>query len=172
MGRASRICVLLLILVGCGGGTFQSPPAGFINQTQHSEADLWTIWAAAQHSIASQIDLNPLQQTVSGAPADTLPGDSRALNIQPRQILVAPEADVSSSALLTATGVQRPDPTGLIACPLPCNVRYAPAYSVYQNPAIHYATSWEQQPDNFSAILQYEFENHILNALGYDTKWR
>jgi hypothetical protein len=55
---------------------------------------------------------------------------------------------------------------------LPCNVRYAPAYSVYRNPAIHYAASWEQQPDSFSTILQYEFENHILNALGYDTKWR
>jgi hypothetical protein len=172
MGRAFRTCVLLLILVGCGGGSFQSPSTGFINHTQHSEADLWTIWAAAQQSIASQIDLNPLQQTVSGAPADTLPGDPRALEVQPHQILVASEPDVASSALLAATGVERNDPTGLIACPLPCNVRYAPAYSVYPSPATRYAASWEQQPDNFSAILQYEFENHILNALGYDTKWR
>jgi hypothetical protein len=172
MGRAFRGCILLSILVGCGGGSFQSPSPGFINQTQHSDADLWTIWAAAQQSIASQIDLNPLQQTVSGAPADILPGDPRALNIQPHRILVASEPDVTSSVLLAATGVERNDPTGLIACPLPCNVGYAPAYSVYQNPTTRYAASWEAQPDNFSAILQYEFENHILNALGYDTKWR
>jgi len=147
-------------------------PVGFINQTQHDDADLWVIWQAAQESVAKQIDLNPVQQSQTGAPAQTLPGNAIALDTEPREILVAPVQDVSSTALSVATGVQRPDPTGLIACPAPCTVRYTPAYSTYAQPATRYAASWEAQEDNFSAILQYEFENHILNALGYDTKWR
>ena len=163
---------LLLVLMGCGGGALNELPVGFINQTQHSDADLWVIWAAAQRSLAAQIDINPLQQTLSGALPNTEPGDSRALSIQPRQILVAAEPDVSSAALAAATGVHRPDPTGLIACPQPCNVRYAPAYSAFDPPLTKYAASWEAQPDNFSALLQYEFENHILHALGYDLQWR
>jgi hypothetical protein len=162
----------VLIQVGCGGGALNELPVGFINQTQHSDADLWVIWQAAQQNLAKQIDLNPLQQTLSGAPASTAPGDSRATSIQPRQILVSAEPDVSSDALAAATSVQRAEPTGLIACPLPCNVRFAPAYSAFDYPVTRYAASWELQPDNFSTLLQYEFENHILHALGYDIRWR
>jgi hypothetical protein len=162
----------VLLLVGCGGGSLNELPIGFINHTQHSDAELLAIWQAAQQSLAKQIDLNPLQQTLSGAPASTSPGDPRAISSQPRQILVSAEPDVSSAVLSAATSVQRPDPTGLIACPVPCNVRYAAAYSTFDQPVTMYAASWEQQPDNFSAILQYEFENHILHALGYDMRWR
>jgi hypothetical protein len=74
--------------------------------------------------------------------------------------------------LLAQTGVYRADPTGLIACPQPCNVRYATAYSRYAPPRTKYAASWEPQSDNFKLILQYEFENYILSALGYDMRWR
>jgi hypothetical protein len=35
-----------------------------------------------------------------------------------------------------------------------------------------YAASWEFQGDNFSLILQYEFENQILAELGYSLRWR
>ncbi len=163
---------LLLILMGCGGGALNELPVGFVNQTQHSDADLWVIWQAAQQGLAAQIDINPLQQTLSGAPASTEPGDPRALSVEPRQILVAAVPDVSSAALAAATNVQRPDPTGLIACPQPCNVRYAAAYSAFDPPLTKCAASWEAQPDNFSALLQYEFENHILHTLGYDLQWR
>jgi hypothetical protein len=178
MGRAARDRILLLILfgcgVGCGGGTMgvQPGPIGFVNHTQHSDADLSAIWKAAQQSLAAQIDLNPVQQTVSGAAPDMLPGDSRALTVQPHQLLVASEPDVASSTLFSATGVLRADPTGLIACPQPCDVRYAPAYSSYAQPVTKYAASWELQDSGFDSILQYEFENHILNALGYDMQWR
>lgn len=172
MGRALRALIFLAILASCGGGIPAAGPVGFINHTQHSDAHLWTIWQAAQQDLAKQINLNVLQQSLSGAPALTLAGNPLALQVQPRQIAVDPEADVLSEALSAATGVQRPDPTGLIACPQPCAVRYAPAYSVYEKPATRYAASWESQEASFSAILQYEFENHILNALGYNTKWR
>ena len=159
------------LLVGCGGASPELP-VGFINHTQHSEAELWAIWQAAQQTLAQQIDLNPLQQTLSGAPAQTLPGDPRAPSIQPRQVLVAAVPDVSSAVLAAVANVQRPDPTGLIACPAPCNVRYAPAYSIFVQPATMYAASWEAQPQNFKALVHYEFENHILYALGYDMRWR
>jgi hypothetical protein len=169
-----RLVVLLAVgLTGCGGGaTPGALPVGFANHTQHANADLWTIWKAAQQSLSQQIDLNPLQRTLYGSPPDSLPGDPRALQVMPRQLSVGSAPDVASRLLLAATGVDRPDPTGLIACPQPCNVQYAAAYSEYQPQITRYAASWEFQGDNFSLILQYEFENQILAALGYSLRWR
>jgi hypothetical protein len=167
-----RLCVLALTLVLTGCGALPgAPPAGFVDQTRHTDADLWAIWKTAQQSIAQQIDLNPLQPA-SGAPQDILPGDPRALSAMPHQLSVAGRRDVTSAALFAATGDSRADPTGLIACPQPCNVRYSPAYSFYQQPLTRYASSWEFNGDNFSVILEYEFENQILSSLGYDMKWR
>lgn len=163
--------VLGLALLGCGGQP-AGPPAGFVNQTRHSDADLWMIWQAAQDSIAYQVDLNPLQRSSFGAPADIRPGDRRALEIMPHQLRVGAEPDVSSSDLLAATGVERSDPTGMIACPKPCNVRYAAAYSFYSRDLTQYAASWEEQGDSFTLVLEYEFENQILAALGYSLRWR
>ncbi len=80
--------------------------------------------------------------------------------------------DVLSNALLAATGMDRDNPTGLIACPQPCNVRYAAAYSFYSRDVTQYASSWEDQGDSFNFVLEYEFENQILAALGYSLKWR
>jgi len=56
---------------------------GFVNQTQHSDAELWTIWKAAQENLAHEVDLNPLQRSISGAPADIRPGDAGALKVMP-----------------------------------------------------------------------------------------
>lgn len=162
------LLTLVLVLLGCGGQS----PIGFVNQTRHSDTSLWAIWHAAQQSIAQKIDLNPVQQSAENAAPQILPGDPRALSIMPYELTVAPEPDVSSAALLAATGMQRSDPTGLIACPQPCNARYATAYSLYRPGQIRYAASWESSGNNFSTILEYEFENQILFALGYDMRWR
>ena len=35
-----------------------------------------------------------------------------------------------------------------------------------------YAASWEDQGESFNFVLEYEFENQILAALGYSLKWR
>jgi hypothetical protein len=48
----------MVLLVGCGGQQ-EAPPAGFVNQTHHSDTELWTIWKAAQETLAQEIDLNP-----------------------------------------------------------------------------------------------------------------
>jgi len=179
-GRAMRgplraLALMILLLQGCGGGGAGANPAaaaGFVNQTQHTDAELWTLWKAAQQNLSQQIDLNPLQRTQGNVPAQILPGDARVWNVQPRQLVVAARPDVSSAALLAATGTDRPDPTGLIACPQPCNVSYAAAYSLYGPNVSRYAASWEFAGNNFDALVQYEFENQILQGLGYDMRWR
>jgi hypothetical protein len=160
-------CVLF---AGCGNGP--DADIGFINETQHSDAKLWSLWKAAQTNLSQQIDLNPLQRQFSSVAPHIVPGDSRALAVSPHQLLVSSQPDVTSSALYAATGTNRSDPTGLIVCPQPCNVSYAAAYSLYSRPASHYAASWEFTGNNFDALVQYEFENQILKTLGYDVKWR
>lgn len=168
------IVVSLLVLSACGGtptsGIGSSP--GFVNNTRHTTAQLWALWSTAQQTLSQQIDLNPLQQQLTGAAPQILPGDQRVWNVSPDQLTVASQPDVSSSALLAATGMSRSNPTGLIACPQPCNVQYAPAYSLYAQPTTRYAASWENSGSNFDTLVEYEFENQILHALGYNMTWR
>jgi hypothetical protein len=52
MGWSLRTLILTTVLVGCGGGASDVLPVGFVNQTQHSVAELWTIWKCAQQSLA------------------------------------------------------------------------------------------------------------------------
>jgi hypothetical protein len=164
--------ILTMVLFGCGGSPHSPARAGFVNQTRHSDTELQALWAEAQQSVAQQIDLNPLQRLSNNVSPQTRPGDARAFSVEPHHLLVAAEPDVSAGLLFAATGQSRSDPTGMIACPHPCNVRYSTAYSFYQPELTKYAASWEFTADNFSVILEYEFENHILNALGYDMTWR
>jgi hypothetical protein len=168
MGRGVRVALLTLLSVGCGNNTARLP-VGFVNQTKHSDAALWNLWSAAQNSLAASIDLNPLQSATSASP-HILPGDP--LSVQPHQLKVSPEADISAEALAAATGVYRTNPTGLIPCSQNCKVQYTTAYSLYEPSAIRYAASWESSEKNFGDILEYEFENQILFALGYDVSWR
>src|SRR5258708_23300805 len=115
------LALMVLLLEGCGGRS--NPAAGFINQTHHSDAELWAMWRAAQQSLSRQIDLNPLQRTLANVPPQTLPGDPRVWNGSPRQLTVSSQGDVSSSALYAATRMSRPAPTRLRACPQPFHVR-------------------------------------------------
>lgn len=161
----------ILLLNGCMGRK-TAPPVGFVNETHHSDAQLRALWQAAQQTLSQQIDLNPLQRVLTHAAPQILPGDPRVWDVSPHQLLVGSQADVSAAELFATTGMQRSDPTGLIACPQPCNVHYAPAYSLYAEPASRYADSWEASDSNFDFLVQYEFENQILNALGYDLSWR
>jgi hypothetical protein len=172
MKRMVVTVILTVVLLACGGSPHSPSPPEFLNQTRHSDTELQALWAEAQQSVAQKIDLNPLQRLSNNVSPETRPGDPRALRVQPYQLLVAAEPDVSAEVLLAATGEHRSDPTGMIACPHPCNVRYSTAYSFYQPELTKYAASWEFTADNFSVILEYEFENHILNALGYDMTWR
>ena len=170
---ARAALIACMVCAGCGSNPSTSAAAvGFVNETQHSDAQLWALWKAAQENLAQQVDLNPLQRQLSNAAPEILPGDPHALTISPHEVVVSPQPDISSATLYAATGTNRPDPTGLILCPQPCNVNYAPAYSLYSQPRSRYAASWEFAGNNFDMLVQYEFENQILNALGYDLRWR
>jgi hypothetical protein len=168
--RACVAIVLALVLSACGGRP--AAPVGFVNQTRHSNAELQSLWQQAQQNVSQQIDLNPLEQERNNAAPNIVAGDKRAFSVSPHQLIVSSQADVSAAELYATTGTMRSDPTGLISCPTPCNVSYAPAYSLYTQPATRYAASWEFASNNFDVLVEYEFENQILNALGYDTRWR
>ena len=171
MRLRSRIAfVLALVLSACGGRP--AVPVGFINHTRHSDAELQSLWRQAQQNVSQQIDLNPLEQEMKNTPPNIVAGDARAWNVSPHQLMVSSQPDISAADLYATTGTMRSDPTGLISCPAPCNVTYAPAYSLYTQPATRYAASWEFSSNNFDVLMEYEFENQILNALGYDTRWR
>jgi len=122
-----RLLTALLVLFSAGCGERPEAPVGFVNQTHHTDAELSAIWKTAQQNLSEQIDLNPLEQVFTGAAPNILPGDARAWNVSPRQLVVASQPDVSSAEFYAATGDRRPDPTGTIACPQPCNVHYAAA---------------------------------------------
>ena len=171
--KAPGLLLIMLAMTSCGGQPADfSPNTSFVNHTRHSDAQLQALWKAAQQDLSQQIDLNPLQRELYNSAPNIAPGDARVWNVSLRQLVVASQADVSSPTLLAATGMIRPDPTGLIACPQPCNVHYAPAYSLYAQPSTRYAASWQSSGSNFDTLVQYEFENQILHALGYDTLWR
>jgi hypothetical protein len=163
--------VLGLGLLG-GGGLPNGLPVGLDNQTKHSDAELWAVWKAAQESLAQEVDLNPLQRSSSGAPADIRPGTHGLLKSCLTTLKVSAEPDVTALDRLVATGMERSDPTAMIACPESCHVRYAAAYSFYSRDLTRYAASWEERGDSFSFVLEYEFENQILAALGYSLRWR
>ena len=164
----AAIFVALLILSACGAG----PPIRFVNHTRHTDAQLRAIWATAQQNLSQQIDLNPLERVFQNVSPDIRAGDARVWDVSPLQLDVASQPDVPADVLFGATGDLRPDPTGLISCPQPCNVHYAAAYSMFRRPTVRYAASWEASQSNFDYLLTYEFENQILNALGYDMRWR
>jgi hypothetical protein len=172
MMRNMLTVIVTVVLLGCEGSPHSPVAAGFVNQTQHSDTELQAIWTEAQQSVSQKIDLNPLQRLSNNVPPDTLPDDPHAWSVEPHQLLVEAVPDVSSADLFAATGEHRSDPTGMIACPQPCNVRYTTAYSFYRPELTKYAASWEFAGDNFNVILEYEFENQILNALGYAMTWR
>jgi len=78
-------------------GAHSDAPTTFINQTHHGDAKLLAIWRAAQQNLSHEIDLNPLEQVFTGAAPRILPGDSPVWNVSPRRLVVASQADVSSS---------------------------------------------------------------------------
>jgi hypothetical protein len=168
LSAEAALFLVVVLLTGCG----TSRPVGFVNETAiHSDAQLMKLWHQAQQDVSKQIYLNPVQHSLYSTPEDLLPGDSRALNFNPRMITVQAFPDLTSAQLL-AYGVDRPEPTGMIVCPQPCDGRVAMAFSTPAKYRTHVAASWEHIEPEWDYIIVYEFENHILYGLGYDMSWR
>jgi hypothetical protein len=163
--------LLVVLLTGCAA----VGPAGFIgfiNETAiHSDVQLMELWRHAQQEVSQGIYLNPIQHSLYGAPEHWLPGDVRALNFNPRNIVVKVVPDLTSTQLLIF-GVERPEPTGMIVCPQPSDERVATAFSTPARYRTHVAASWEYDEPFWEVVMVWEFENHILYGLGYDLSWR
>src|SRR5436305_9307579 len=87
----SRIAILLaLVLAGCGGRA--TPPAGFINHTRYSDAELASLWKSAQQNLSQRIDLNPLEQELNNAAPQIVSGAGRGWTVSPHQLVVSSQA--------------------------------------------------------------------------------
>jgi hypothetical protein len=160
--------LLVTLWASCGTGR----PVGFVNESAlHSDSQLMELWHQAQQDLSQQIYINPVQHILYGTREDTLPGDPRALRFRPRMITVQVTPDLTSVQLLVY-GMDLPPPTGMIVCPQPCDQRVAKAFSDPARYRTQVAASWERDESAWDYIVVYEFENHILYGLGYDTSWR
>jgi hypothetical protein len=164
----TALLLLAVLLSGCGAVR----PIGFVNETAiHSDAQLMELWHQAQQDLSHGIYLNPIQHLLYGTREDLLPGDARALNFEPRMITVRSVPDLTSAQLLVY-GMSLAEPTGMIVCPQPCDERVGPAFSTPAQYRTHVAASWERDEAGWEFVMVWEFENHILYGLGYDTSWR
>lgn len=178
----AALCLALLAfpMFGCGAASqinrVDSTRAdGLINQTQlHSGQQLQAIWTKAQQNLATKpIAINPSEHALHPEIAIRyLPADPRALTTQPKSVTIASVSDVSSAQLQSLTGAQRLDPTGLVPCDTQHGTVYAPACTDTSRYLTQFAASWEADEPNFEFIVEFEMENHILSALGYDLEWR
>jgi hypothetical protein len=158
--------VLLLLLASCGGGSWGGGGARFVNRTGLEEAAFQAVaeqkWKQAQTALATQaIDLHAA--TPERGPS-MVPADARALQQEPRSVVVQSEPDVTASQLNQLPNCARcpyRDPTGLI----PCRVGFCQAYLRKLCTIVVPAS----KPENMGP---YEMENCILWALGYDVSER
>ena len=145
MRRNLLVVVLEMVLGGCGGQP-EPPPVGFVNQTHHSDTELWTIWKVAQ---VRGFPPEPPATVVLREPADIRRGDARALKVQPHRW-----GRQARCLLNCVDGGDRPGSGQPYRHDrLPCNVRYAAAYSESDSRDLtQYAASWEDQGDSFTFV--------------------
>jgi hypothetical protein len=158
--------ILLLLLASCGGGSWGGSGARFVNRTGLAEAEFQALaeqkWKQAQTELASHtIDLHAA--TPERGPS-MVPADVRALQLEPRNVVVQIEPDVAAHELNQLPNCGHclyEDPTGLIRC----RVGFCQAY-LRELCSIVVPAS---KPQNMGP---YEMENCILWALGYDVSGR
>jgi hypothetical protein len=134
----------------------------FNNYTNVSDAVILQQWQAAQQAIGAA-------QWPASIGGPLQPPDPRALTVQPKNISVISVADVPIADLVKvnpAWSVDK-DPSGVIL--FPNGFGYTPCHSIaltWHKPRVYAAAS--QVPN----ALNYEFQNLILNELGYSTEGR
>lgn len=167
------ICTLLLALaaLGCGGNASGSPFAGaglktaacesgFVNQTSLPTSALITQWQEAQNAIA--VTGVYLDAAVDHPPTH-LVVDPRAMNIQPGCVTVISVPDIPVAQLPPAYAqAGYTDPSGVIQC----GGVYVHSCVFIDTRTIYTAASAT------STAPEYEFENLILAALGYNLSGR
>ncbi len=158
--------ILLLLLVSCGGDSWEGSGARFVNRTGLAEADFQAMaeqkWKQAQAELATHaIDLHAASPEEG---ASLVPADGRALQVEPRNVVVESELDVAAAILNQLPNCSRcpyQDPTGIIRCRIGFCQAYLRDFCTIAVPA--------SRPENMGP---YEMENCILWALGYDVSGR
>lgn len=136
----------------------------FINFTALSDSDLQACWLTAQTDLATA----PFPTTDMGAPMHA--PDARALTVQPANVAViaCPDEPIANLVKIDAAWAKDQNPSGAILT-LENGIDYAPCHAVtmcWKRPRVYAAAS--QLP----AVLVYEFQNIILDRLGYDISQR
>ncbi len=158
--------IVLLLLASCGGGSWGGSGARFVNRTGLAEADFQAMaehkWKQAQAELAAHaIDLHA---ATPGTGAFLVPGDARALQLEPRNVVVESELDVAAAVLNELPNCSHcpyQDPTGVIRCTIGFCQAYLRDFCTIAVPA--------SRPENMGP---YEMENCILWGLGYDVSGR
>lgn len=177
MKYAAIVC-FLLVLAGCGVPTGSSGPIGFVNETKgaFTDAELMAMWDAAQASIATgPTQINPREGVFhQGALARFIPGDPKALKVEPRQMRITAKPDVLAAVLnemFPGNDTPFTDPTHMILCPTTCRVENSVA-GAYTLPGVGVDYAESTPREDLIKILTYEFQNQILYMLHYDVKYR
>jgi len=140
--------------------------ATFINDSGLTDEQLSQIWTQVQQQTATQ----PIQQT-TGAGA-TWPADPRALTLEPKNLTVVavPDWSVADLVKIDPAWAGHAVPTGTFAAEGEDGAfgyeTVAGITLTWNKPRIYGAASV------MAAVLQWEFQNVILNKLGYNTENR
>ena len=164
------VALIALFFCGCGAVPDSSPPDAtvlFINETSASNSALMQQWTTAQQNIAVKpSDMNPVTRLlVPGTPAVTIQQDPRALTVLPRglKVVAVPDISISQLVLRDPAWGRQSDPSGVIDCGAKL---LAHSCVDIQANTVYSASSLIPQ------ALEWEFENVILNSLGYDVSGR
>ncbi len=124
-------------------------------------------WKIAQQTIANkESDMNPVTRLlIPGTPMQSIPPDPRALGTMPKgvKVIAVPDIPVSQLVLRDPAWGRHSDPSGVIDCGAQL---LAHACVDIQTNTVYAASSLIPQ------ALEWEFENVILNSLGYDISGR
>jgi hypothetical protein len=135
----------------------------FINYTSLSNAQLQTIWNQAAQGLATQqIPLN----TTGG---ELQPPDPKALTVQPENVSVIsfPDWSVADLVKIDPAWANHAVPTGTFAVDTGLDYETVAGITMpWTRPRIYGATSV------LAAVLVWEFQNVILDKLGYDVSGR
>lgn len=162
-------CIAILLgLTACGGAPKTAAPAA---QDKFSDPQLQTLWEQAQNTLATQmITLNAAYVAEGREAAVVIAPDYRALSVSPAGVSVNPVPDLTVAQLQSENpGAQlqhNTDPTGVIHAPAGSSASYCASYT--QGSAVYVSASLEYS----AGATGYEFQNVILERLGYDVSKR
>jgi hypothetical protein len=135
----------------------------FVNYSSLTDQQLLSIWAAAAQQLATQ------QINLSATGSILKSPDPRALTVQPKNVAVisVPDWSVADLVEIDASWAKHAVPTGTFAADTGTDYETVHGITMpWKRPRIYGATSV------LAAVLIWEFQNVILNKLGYDTSNR